>query len=273
VRLAFIGGGNMATAILGGLLERGMQADEMMVVEVDAGARLRLFSQYGVKCVEAAGPELAYAHTIIFAVKPQQMRAAAESVAAVAGDPLVVSIAAGIRLDDLSRWLGGRRRLVRAMPNTPALVHAGITGLYAPPNVADVDRDAAQKLLSAVGATLWFEHEGELDAVTAVSGSGPAYVFYAIEALEAGARELGLPEGASRSLALWTFVGAAKLAIERSSVDPATLRAQVTSKGATTERAVEVLEAARVKESFVKAVAAACERSRELGDAFGKENP
>lgn len=271
MRLAFIGGGNMATAILGGLLARGMQADEIMIVEVDAGARLRLFSQYGVKCIEEPGPELAYAHTIIFAVKPQQMREAAGKVAAVAGDPLFVSIAAGIRLDDLSRWLDGRRRLVRAMPNTPALVHAGISGLYARQGVSDEDREAAQKLLSSIGATLWFDKESELDAVTAVSGSGPAYVFYAIEALEAAARNLGLAEGASRSLALWTFVGAAKLAIERSTVDPATLRAQVTSKGGTTERALEVLEAAHVKQTFIDAVAAACERSRELGDAFGKD--
>ena len=270
MRLAFIGGGNMATAIAGGLLDKGMSADEMMVVEPDANARLRLFSQYGVKCMEAPGPELAYAHTIMFAVKPQQMREAATQVAAVAGDPLVVSIAAGIRVEDLSRWLDGRRRIVRAMPNTPALVHAGITGLYAPENVAEEDRDAAQKLLSAVGATLWFGEEGELDAVTAVSGSGPAYVFYAMEALEEAARKLGLAEGASRSLALWTFVGAAKLAIERNG-DPAALRAQVTSKGGTTERALQVLEGARVKDAFVGAVAAARERSRELGDAFGKD--
>jgi pyrroline-5-carboxylate reductase len=272
MRLAFIGGGNMATAILGGLLARGMQAEEIMVVEVDPNARLRLFSQFGVKCIEASGPELAYAHTIIFAVKPQQMREAAQWVAGVAGDPLVVSIAAGIRIEDLSRWLGGRRRIVRAMPNTPALVHAGITGLHARENVSAEDREAAQKLLSAVGATLWFEGEGELDAVTAVSGSGPAYVFYAIEALESAARNLGLAEGASRSLALWTFVGAAKLAIERNA-DPAALRAQVTSKGGTTERALQVLEEAHVKDAFVQAVAAACERSRELGDAFGKDTP
>ena len=270
MRIAFVGGGNMATAIVGGLLARGMQSAEMMVLEVDPGARLRLFSQYGVKCVEGPVPELAHAHMVIFAVKPQQMRAAAQQVGAVCEDPLFVSIAAGIRLTDLSRWLGGKQRLVRAMPNTPALVHAGITGLYAPPGVEDDDREAAQKLLSAVGATVWFDQESDLDAVTAVSGSGPAYVFYAIEALEAAARELGLPEGASRSLALWTFVGAAKLAIERA-VDPATLRAQVTSKGGTTERALEVLQAADVKRTFIEAVAAACERSRELGDAFGKD--
>jgi pyrroline-5-carboxylate reductase len=270
MRIAFVGGGNMATAILGGLLAKGMQSAEMMVIEPDDSARLRLFSQYGVKCVEAPVPELAHAHTVIFAVKPQQMRQAARDVGALCADPLFVSIAAGIRLGDLSRWLGGKARLVRAMPNTPALVHAGITGLYAPPGVSDEDRDAARQLLSAVGATVWFDREGDLDAVTAVSGSGPAYVFYAIEALEAAARELGLPEGASRSLALWTFVGAAKLAVERA-VDPATLRAQVTSKGGTTERALEVLQAADVKGTFIEAVAAACERSRELGDAFGKD--
>lgn len=270
MKLAFIGGGNMATAILGGLLAKGLRAADVVVVDVDSAARVRLLSQFGVHCVEAPGEEMRQAEVVVLAVKPQQMREAAEKLRPVCGDALFVTIAAGIRLGDLSRWLGGRQRLVRAMPNTPALVHAGITGLYAPEAVAAKDRQAAEGLLSAVGATVWFEAERDLDAVTAVSGSGPAYVFYAIEALEAAARNLGLPEGASRSLALWTFVGAAKLAIERG-VDPATLRAQVTSKGGTTERALEVLEGARVKDTFIEAVAAACERSRELGDAFGKD--
>jgi pyrroline-5-carboxylate reductase len=206
----------------------------------------------------------------VLAVKPQQMREAAREAAPHLGDPLVITIAAGIRLADLARWIGGRKRLVRAMPNTPALVHAGITGLYAAQAVGADDRQAAEDLLAAVGSALWFEREEDLDAVTAVSGSGPAYVFYAMEALERAARELGLAEGASRSLALWTFVGATKLAIERGE-DPERLRAQVTSKGGTTERALEVLEAAGVKERFVEAVKAACERSRELGDALGKE--
>ncbi|HET9579227.1 MAG TPA: pyrroline-5-carboxylate reductase [Usitatibacter sp.] len=270
MKLVFIGGGNMATAILGGLLAKGVRASDVMVVDVDSNVRVRLLSQFGVHCFESPGPEMADAEVVVFAVKPQQMREAAQKVAAACGNALFVSIAAGIRLGDLSRWLGGRKRLVRAMPNTPALVHAGITGLHAPEGVPEKDRQAAEGLLSAVGATVWFENEGDLDAVTAVSGSGPAYVFYAIEALEAAARNLGLAEGASRSLALWTFVGAAKLAIERG-VDPATLRAQVTSKGGTTERALEVLEGEHVKQSFVDAVAAACERSRELGAAFGKD--
>ena len=270
MKLGFIGGGNMARAIIGGLVAKGRRGAEIVVVEVDAIARLRLVAEFGVSTVEKPGAELARVETLVFAVKPQQMREAAKAAAAHLTDPLVVSIAAGIRLDDLSRWLGGLERLVRAMPNTPALVHAGVTGLYAPSVVGTADRAAAETLMSAVGAALWFEQEAELDAVTAVSGSGPAYVFYAIEALESAARELGLAEGASRSLALWTFVGATKLAIERGE-DPATLRAQVTSKGGTTERALEVLEQARVKEHFVAAVKAACERSRELGDALGKD--
>lgn len=270
MKIAFIGGGNMARAILGGLAGKGTRAADIVVVEPDAIARLKLVSEFGVSAVEKAGAELARIEMLIFAVKPQHMREAAQAVAPHLTDPLIVTIAAGIRLDDLSRWLGGLERIVRAMPNTPALVHAGITGLYAPSVVGEADRQAAEKLMSAVGAVLWFDNEGDLDAVTAVSGSGPAYVFYAMEALESAARKLGLPEGASRSLALWTFVGAAKLAIERAE-DPAVLRAQVTSKGGTTERALEMLEAAQVKEKFVEAVQAACERSRELGQALGKD--
>lgn len=270
-KLAFIGGGNMARAIIGGLVSRGVaKAAYITVLELDAVARLNLISEFGVQAVDKPGPELAKMDTVIFAVKPQQMREAAQSVAKQLGDPLILTIAAGIRIDDLSRWLGGLERIVRAMPNTPALVHAGVTGLYAPSVVGSADRDNAEKLMSAVGASIWFEQESDLDAVTAVSGSGPAYVFYAIEALEKAARELGLQEGASRSLALWTFVGAAKLAIERGE-DPAVLRAQVTSKGGTTERALEVLEAAHVKDRFVEAVRAACERSKELGDELGKD--
>jgi len=271
MKLAFIGGGNMARAIIGGLVTKGVaRAANIVAIELDAVARLKLISEFGVQAVEKPGGELRTVDMVIFAVKPQQMREAAAAVAPHLTDPLIVTIAAGIRIDDLSRWLGGLERIVRAMPNTPALVHAGITGLYAPSVVGTADREAAQELLTSVGACLWFENESDLDAVTAVSGSGPAYVFYAIEALEKAARDLGLQEGASRSLALWTFVGAAKLAIERGE-DPAVLRAQVTSKGGTTERALEVLEAAHVKEHFVEAVRAACERSKELGQALGKD--
>lgn len=271
MRLAFIGGGNMARAIIAGLLAKeAAQAAEIMVVEPDASTRLRLLAEHGVKAIEAPNADIAHAHVVILAVKPQNMREAAGQLAAVAGDSLFITIAAGIRVGDLSRWLGGRTRIVRSMPNTPAMVHAGITGLHAPAEVDEGDRALAERILGAVGATLWFDKESDLDAVVAVSGSGPAYVFYAIEALENAAKDLGLPDGASRSLALWTFVGATKLAIERGE-DPAQLRAQVTSKGGTTEAALKVLEAAGVKQHFIDAVRAARDRSVEMGDALGKD--
>ena len=271
MRIAFIGGGNMARAIIGGLLAKGAaKAEEILVVEPDPSARLRLLAEYGVKAIEAPNADLAHAHAVILAVKPQSMREAAGQLAAVAGDALFITIAAGIRVADLSRWLGGRERVVRCMPNTPALVHAGITGLHAPQGLSDQDKAMAERLLGAVGATLWFEKEEDLDIVVAVSGSGPAYVFYAIEALEQAGRELGLPDGAARSLALWTFVGATKLAIERGE-DPAALRAQVTSKGGTTEAAVAVLDKTGVRQHFLEAVRAARDRSIEMGDALGKD--
>ena len=272
MRIAFIGGGNMARAIIGGLLAKGAAlAEEFLVVEPDASARLRLLAEHGVKAIEAPNADLSHAHAIILAVKPQNMREAAAHLAALAGDALFITIAAGIRIEDLSRWLGGRTRIVRCMPNTPALVHAGITGLYAPAGLPEQDRSMAERLLGAVGATLWFESESDLDIVVAVSGSGPAYVFYAIEALEQAARELGLQDGAARTLALWTFVGATKLAIERGE-DPAALRAQVTSKGGTTEAAVAVLDRTLVKQHFIEAVRAAQARSIEMGQALGKDS-
>ena len=270
MKVAFIGGGNMASAILGGLVARGRSGADFVVVEPSAEARERLATRFGVNALAAPGPELAGTSAIVLAVKPQQMRAAASALRPFLAGQLVLTIAAGIRLADLSRWLGGHGRLVRAMPNTPALVHAGITGLFAPPAVGEADRRDAESLLSAVGSTLWFAAESDLDAVTAVSGSGPAYVFYAIEALENAARELGLSPEAARRLAVETFAGASRLAAERGE-DPAALRAQVTSKGGTTERALGVLDEARVKAKFAAAVKAACERSRELGEEFGKD--
>ena len=265
-----MGGGNMASAIIGGLVGRDFPRGDLLVVDPDSNARTRITASFGVKAIEAPATALAEADVMVLAVKPQMMRDVAKSLAPFSENALIVTIAAGIRRVDLSRWLSGHERIIRAMPNMPALVHAGVTGLWAPASVSESDREAAQVLLSAVGATLWFDQESDLDAVTAVSGSGPAYVFYALEALEAAARELGIQEGAARSLALWTFVGAAKLAIERGE-GPAALRAQVTSKGGTTERAIGVLEAAQLKAHFIAAVKAACERSRELGDSYGKD--
>jgi pyrroline-5-carboxylate reductase len=206
----------------------------------------------------------------VIAVKPHNVRAVALELASALRRQVVLTIAAGIRLSDLSRWLGGYRRLVRAMPNTPALIGAGIAGLFAMPGVDAEGRARAAAVLDAVGATLWCEREEDLDAVTAVSGSGPAYVFYFMEALDAAARELGFAPEEARRLALATFSGAARLA-EQSDSEPALLRAQVTSKGGTTERAIAALEDARVKDAILAAVKAAAARAREMGEQYGGE--
>jgi pyrroline-5-carboxylate reductase len=197
------------------------------------------------------------------------MRDAAVALAPLVNNTLIVSIAAGIRAADLARWLNGHTRIVRVMPNTPALVLAGISGLYATAGISVDDRKQAESILGAVGESVWVERESDIDAVTAVSGSGPAYVFYFIEALEQAARELGLSADAARRLAIATFTGASKLAAQ-SNEDAATLRARVTSKGGTTERALASMENDKIKAAIVRAVKAADERSRELGDELGR---
>ncbi len=267
MHITFIGGGNMASALIGGLLERGFHPDQVRVVEVDAAARERLARQFRVAATGET--DIGGSDVVVLAVKPQQLREAAAALAPRLAGQLVVSIAAGVRVADLAGWLGGYRRIVRTMPNTPALVHAGVTGLYAPVEVDADERAKAERILGAVGRTLWVEDEARVDGVTAVSGSGPAYVFYFIEALEQAARELGFDAGEARLLAMETFHGAVLLA-RASADDPATLRARVTSKGGTTERAVRELDGAAVKAKIVAAVRAAAERSRELGDELGK---
>jgi pyrroline-5-carboxylate reductase len=270
MKVTFLGGGNMGAAIIGGLVARGFPAAGITVVEPGAAARESLAARFGVAVRETAGPGLPAADALVLAVKPQQMREAVGPLVPLDPATVVVTIAAGIRIADLSRWLGGHAAIVRAMPNTPALVHAGVTGLFAPPAVGAEGRRRAGELLGAVGETVWLPREEDLDAVTAVSGSGPAYVFYFIEALERAGVELGLAPEAARTLALGTFAGAAKLARERAE-DPAVLRAQVTSKGGTTERALGEMEGADLKARFIGAVKAACARSRELGEQFGRD--
>jgi pyrroline-5-carboxylate reductase len=205
------------------------------------------------------------ADTVVLAVKPQQMRDAARQLSPFIGAvPRVLSIAAGVRTGDLARWLGEYRRIVRAMPNTPALIGAGIAALYATPEARPTATPAAA-ILEACGEVVWVDDEAKLDAVTGVSGSGPAYVFYFMEALERAARELGLPSDDARKLVYATFAGSIALA-QRSDDPPAVLRANVTSKGGTTAAALEVLAAAGVADAFVRAVKAAATRARELGD-------
>jgi pyrroline-5-carboxylate reductase len=270
----FIGGGNMASALIGGMLARGRAAAELRIVEPLPAQRARLALRFpGVGLfADCGGDAFAGSTLIVFAVKPQQMREAALAVAPrlVAADALVMTIAAGIRLVDLARWLGGYSRLVRAMPNTPALVGAGISGVYAAPDVDAAGRAVAAAVLEAGGEVLWVADEAMLDAVTGVSGSGPAYVLYFIEALEQAARDLGFGGAEARRLAYATFGGAVALA-RAGGDDPATLRAQVTSKGGTTERALALLEADAVKAKIVVAVKAAAAKAVELGDAFGRD--
>ncbi|KXS32158.1 MAG: Pyrroline-5-carboxylate reductase [Candidatus Gallionella acididurans] len=268
MNICFIGGGNMATALIGGLLGKGFSAAQISVVEINAENRDRLGRDFSVHAFADIAEGIAGSHIIVFAVKPQQLREAAQQLSVLLSGQLLISIAAGILAEDLARW-SNSRAIVRAMPNTPALIQSGMTGLYAMPAVTAAQREQAQNILSAVGETLWLQSEAMLDAVTGISGSGPAYFFYFIEALEQAGKELGLPVQTARKLALETAFGAARLARE-STEDPATLRARVTSKNGTTERALLSMEANQVKQHIITAAKAAATRSREMGEELGK---
>ena len=269
MKLAFLGGGNMASALIGGLLAKGFDARAICVVEVLAAARERIAAQHGVR-VSSAPDAASSADTLLLAVKPQDMKAALAPLAGAVGGKLVISIAAGVRLEALSRWLGGYRKLVRCMPNTPALIGAGITGLYAFPDVEKKDREKAETVLRAVGEVVWLPEERLLDPVTAVSASGPAYVFWFIEQLAASAEQLGISSETARKLALHTVLGSARLAAQ-SPHPPAELRKQVTSKGGTTEAALKVFDEERLAQRFARAVAAASARGDELGEQLAKD--
>lgn len=269
MNITFIGGGNMASAIIGGLLARGWDRGQLRAVEILPEARARLEQSFQIKTYAEASAEALNTDCVVLAIKPQQMREAALLLAPLVKTALVITIAAGIRGCDLARWLGGHARIVRVMPNTPALVLAGISGMYATAGVSAADRERAASILGAVGETVWVDREDDIDAVTAVSGSGPAYVFYFIEALQQAALDVGMNSDTARRLAIATFTGAAKLAAQ-SSEDAATLRERVTSKGGTTERALASMEADNIKAAIGRAVRAAAQRSRELGDELGR---
>lgn len=266
----------MAGALLGGLLQQGYSPAQLAVVEINAEQRDRIKREFNVETTAEIGKGVAgvaqsgeaNADVIVLAIKPQQLSMVARELAPLLSDQLVISIAAGIRATDISRWMGGYGQVVRAMPNTPALVRAGVTGLYALPDVDEKRRDHAETILAAVGSVVWCEQEELLHAVTAVSGSGPAYVFYFIEAMQQAGLELGLSAAQARQLSLETFLGAAKLAIQ-SREDAAVLRARVTSPGGTTERAIASLDNDDVKGAIVRAMNKSYQRSRELGDELG----
>ena len=265
--IAFIGGGNMASAIIGGLLQRGLAADRIEIVEPWAEARTRLPAQFGITAQEAPSAALARCALVVWAVKPQTFRDAAAQARAHTQHALHLSVAAGIRSDSIAQWLGSER-IVRAMPNTPALVGKGMTGLFARAAVSAQERSLVEAVVATTGAHVWLDAESHLDAVTALSGSGPAYVFYFLEAMVQAGTGMGLTEAQARQLAIGTFTGAAALA--SASTDPLELlRERVTSKGGTTYAALTSMETSGVKAAFVQAMQAAQTRAAELGDEFG----
>ncbi len=269
MKITFIGGGNMAKALIGGLIKRGYSPSRMHIVEISKEKCAELHSEFGVRATTELATAVAHGETLILAVKPQQLQEIALQLAPILEGQLILSIAAGIRTQDIARWTG-TQNIVRCMPNTPALIRCGVTALYATPAVNPEQCHRAESILAAVGSTLWMEDEELLDAVTAISGSGPAYVFYFIEAMQQGAYELGLDEAQARQLVLDTFLGASKLA-ENSPEDVATLRGRVTSRKGTTERALLSMEQDQVKTNIVAAIHAAAARSREMGDELGKD--
>lgn len=270
MKITFLGGGNMANALIGGLLNNGFPASEIAVIEIGADSRMRLERTYGIRCYAELSAEALHCDAILLAVKPQQMHAVCISLQPYIKQQLVISIAAGLRLADMSRWLGGHSKLVRAMPNTPALICAGVTGLFAMAEVSEAERLGAERVLQAVGSTVWVGEETQIDAVTAISGSGPAYIFLFIEALQQAASELGFTPKQARQLSIETVLGAAKLA-DQSDEPASVLRERVTSKGGTTEAALKAMAEARVKEGIVAGAMAAFARGGELGELLGKD--
>jgi pyrroline-5-carboxylate reductase len=258
----------MAAAMVGGLLRKGFQAADIVVAEPVAERRAWLAHEYALLMEESAADCLR-ADVIVLAVKPQQLQAVLSPLPKLQARQLVLSVAAGVRAADIGRWLQGHVAVARAMPNTPALVGEGATGLYALPGVGTEQRAWASRIMETVGTVVWVEEESLIDAVTAISGSGPAYVFYFIEALEEAGIELGLPADTARQLALQTFLGASTLAL-KDGAPPAELRARVTSKGGTTERGLQALEEFGVRAAILAAARAAALRAREMGDLFGK---
>ena len=270
--LAFIGGGNMASALAGGLADRILPARNIHVIEVNEPAH-DAWRARGVSVAAAPDERLAACQVWVYAVKPQVMAEVVAQTRPFLQDALVISIAAGVRSDTLSAWLGTPespwQRLVRCMPNTPSLIGAGASGLAALPGVAQADRALAEQMLGAVGEVVWVDDDRALDAVTALSGSGPAYVFQFLQALIDGGCELGLSAAQSRQLALATFAGATRLAAE-SSESPDVLRERVTSKGGTTAAALAVLAGQGMPQIVSQAMKAAAARAREMGDEFAK---
>ncbi len=267
MNIAFIGGGNMASAIIGGLIKRGLAASQIQVVEPFDEQRAKLKQEFGLQAEATPGAALASAAIVVWAVKPQTFKDAALETRLHTKKALHLSVAAGIRSDSIADWLGCER-IVRSMPNTPALIGQGMTALYARDAVTPFDKLAVESVIKTTGEFVWLDDEAQLDAVTALSGSGPAYVFYFIEAMIEAGVAMGLSREQAHKLAVGTFVGSSALA-KASDEPPETLRARVTSKGGTTYAAITSMEQDNVKNLFMRAMHAARQRARELGDEFG----
>lgn len=273
LHIAFIGGGNMASAIIGGLIQQGTPARHIQVVEPFAEQRSKLVQQFGVDVHALPSEALSSASLVVWAVKPQTFKEAAAQARAYTASALHLSVAAGIRSDSIAQWLD-TEKVVRAMPNTPALVGQGMTALFARPAVTSADRQAVEAVLQPTGQLMWLQGnaegsgESQLDAVTALSGSGPAYVFYFLEAMIAAGVDMGLTRQAAHQLAVGTFVGASALA-QAASEPPEVLRERVTSKGGTTYAALTVMENAHIKQHFMHAMEAARQRAIALGNELG----
>jgi pyrroline-5-carboxylate reductase len=266
-RIAFIGGGNMASAIIGGLISQGYAAQQIDVVEPFAQTRDKLQSTFGISAQAQAGDFLADADVVVWAVKPQTFKDATLAVAAHTAQALHLSVAAGIRSDSLAHWLGSER-IVRAMPNTPALIGQGISGLFARAGASSADKTRIEQVIATSGTWLWLDTEAQLDAVTALSGSGPAYVFYFMESMTLAGTEMGLNREQAQQLAVATFTGSSALA-QASTESLQVLRQRVTSKGGTTFAAISSMEDNDVRALFIDAMYAARERAKVLGDEFG----
>ncbi len=271
---AFVGGGNMAAALVAGLAGKAFAGAQMHVVDINPQALAHLAQRYGVSTAAQMDARVAEADVLVLAVKPQQMQAVARQLAGLLlPQQLVISIAAGIRGVDLARWLGrtaSAAGIVRCMPNTPALIGQGMTGMVALPGVSPEQRHLAQTILQAVGKILWLEREDLLDAVTALSGSGPAYVFYFMEAMQQAGQELGLSAEDALQLVQQTFAGATQLAVQ-SAESVALLRERVTSKGGTTYAALSAMTQAHIGPAMVAAVKAAAARGQAMGEEFGQD--
>lgn len=273
-RIAFIGAGNMAASLIGGLRAQGVPAERIRASDPSAEQRARLGAEHGIFLCAENAEAVAGADVVVLAVKPQVMKPVCQALApSLTGNPLIVSIAAGIPCASLEQWLGSssaeKPAIVRCMPNTPALLRQGVSGLFANARVSPEQRAQAEQLLSAVGVVLWLDEEKLIDAVTAVSGSGPAYFFLLIEAMTAAGEQLGLPRETAAQLTLQTALGAARMATE-SDVDAAELRRRVTSPNGTTEAAIKAFQAGGFETLVQQALNAAAARSAELAEQLGQ---